>query len=60
MIQTIMNKFYVSLDLSDSKEKIKEIEFNLLFYCYIIKVSEKEKSIPYEMNKFILANINTD
>ena len=60
MIQTIMNKFYVSLDLSDSKEKIKEIEFNLLFYCNIIKVSEKEKSIPYEMNKFILANINTD
>ena len=60
MIQTIMNKFYESLDLSDSKEKIQEIGFNLLFYCYIIKASGQEKDIPFEINKFILANINSD
>ena len=60
MIQTIMNKFYEKLDLSDSKEKISEIEFNLLFYCHIIKVSGKETIIPYEITKFILANINSN
>jgi hypothetical protein len=60
MIQTIMNKFYESLDLGDSKEKIQEIGFNLLFYCYIIKASGQEKDIPFEINKFILANINSD
>jgi hypothetical protein len=60
MIETIMNKFYENLDLSDSKEKIKEIGFNLLFYCYIIKASGQEKDIPFEINKFILANINSD
>ena len=60
MIQTMMNKFYESLDLSDSKEKIKEIEFNLLFYCFIFKALGQERSIPFEINKFILANINSD
>jgi hypothetical protein len=60
MIKTIMNKFYENLDLSESKEKIQEIEFNLLFYCYIIKDSLKERNIPFEINKFILANINRD
>ena len=55
-----MNKFYENLDLSESKEKIQEIEFNLLFYCYIIQASLKERNIPFEINKFILANINRD
>ena len=60
MIHTIMNKFYETLDLNEFKEKIQEIEFNLLFYCYIIKASGQEKGIPFEINKFILANINSD
>ena len=60
MIQTVMDKFYEKLDLSDSKEKVQEIEFNLLFYCYIIKSLGQERIIPFEINKFILANINSN